>query len=89
MQTELDKYNDSLDMALVDYMRGKTESFASHCERFGLRGKLPANETAKTGAVMKMVTARTNLPAWARIAAKKWLSDRGFQSWDDGDVPNQ
>lgn len=86
MQTELDKYNHSLDLALLDYLRGKTSTFDAHCEAFDLTSKLPENPIAKTGAVMKMITARTNLPMWARVQAKKWLADRGFQSWDDGDV---
>lgn len=87
MQTELDKYNHSLDLALMDYVIGKTEKFDAHCKAFDLTGKLPANPIAKTGAVMKMITARTNLPMWARKEAKRWLTVRGYQSWDDGDVP--
>jgi len=86
MQTELDKYNHSLDLALLDYSRGKTSTFDAHCEAFGLTSKLPENPLAKTGAVMKMITARTNLPMWARVQAKTWLTTHGFKSLDDGDV---
>jgi hypothetical protein len=84
--TELDKYNESLDRALVDYMRGKESSFDEHCQRFNLADKIPADPFAKRGSVMKMVTAKTNLPMWARCLAKRWLENHGFQSWDDGDI---
>lgn len=73
MQTEMDKYFESLDSALLDYMRGKTSSFDEHCKRFGLSDKIPANPIAKQGAVMKMIT-------------KRWLDNHGYKSWDDGDV---
>lgn len=86
MQAEMQRYFESLDSALLDYMRGKTSSFDEHCERFGLSDKIPANPVAKTGAVMKMVTSRTNLAMWARVMAKRWLDNHSFKSWDDGDV---
>lgn len=86
MMTELDRYNQSLDRSLLDYMRGKESSFDEHCQTFKLADKIPADPVAKRGAVMKMVTARTNLAMWARCLAKRWLLNHGFQSWDDGDI---
>ena len=62
MSTEMHAYFESLDSALLDYMRGKVSSFDEHCTRFGLAEKIPANPVAKQGAVMKMITSRTSLP---------------------------
>jgi len=87
VQTELDKYNESLDTALLDYVRGKEQTFDEHCIKFDLDKRIPHHELARRVAVMKMITARVNLPIWARSFAKQWLIDRGYLPWDDGDVP--
>jgi hypothetical protein len=39
------------------------------------------------GAVHKAITSSTDLPMALRSASKKWLQDRGYTAWDDGDVP--
>lgn len=35
----------------------------------------------------KARTAAKTLPVSFRSESKKWLTDRGYASWDDGDVP--
>ena len=86
MMTELDKYNESLDTALLEYVSGKEQKFDEHCIKYNLDKRIPNHEMTRRAAVMKTITARTNLPMWARSFAKKWLTDRCFMSWDDGDV---
>jgi hypothetical protein len=81
---KLKAYNQSLEDALLAYMQGDEDQFVSHCKRYDV--SLPENELARRGAVMKTITAKTNLPIEIRRQAKQWLTDRGFQSWDDGDV---
>jgi hypothetical protein len=86
MMAELKAYNESLDIALEDYMSGDGTSFEEHCDKWGLSDKIPNHPLAKHGAIMKMVTARTSLPMEIRRKAKVWLVENGFRSWDDGDV---
>lgn len=47
----------------------------------------PADDHVMLIAAHKARTAATRLPMALRAESKEWLAARGFESWDDGDVP--
>jgi hypothetical protein len=49
-------------------------------------GAAPTHAAAER-AMHQAITAALSLPMEHRIKSKKWLSDRGLDSWDDGDIP--
>ncbi|HEY1171000.1 MAG TPA: hypothetical protein VGH19_06475 [Verrucomicrobiae bacterium] len=48
--------------------------------------EMPKHQTAFWGAVHKGITANTTLPLDFRKQSKEWLTLKGFQSWDDGEL---
>lgn len=79
-------YYESLDAAIIAYVNGNEVPFNEHVERFNLHSRVPNDPLAKRCAVMKMATSRNFLPLEVRTAAKRWLAENGFQSWDDGEL---
>ena len=47
----------------------------------------PSSEEVMWASVHKARTGNRNLPMEARSESKRWLLERGYSSFDDGDVP--
>lgn len=80
---EIDLFVKERDEALLslDY-----NTIIAYAKKWG--AKLPSYNNNETfwGGVHKARTALVSLPMPARIESKKWLSERGMQSLDDGDI---
>lgn len=87
--TPFTDYYESMDAAIIAYVNGDEVPFDEHIERFGLGSKDRINPLAKRCAVMKTATARKCLPLDIRKKAKKWLTENGFQSRDDGELTTE
>lgn len=70
------------DAALLSLDRPTIEAF---CRKYGL-GISPREDTF-WATVHKARTGAKTLPLEARSLSKAWLTERGLESWDDGDVP--
>lgn len=76
------EYYKSLDEALLSL---NVEKLKAHAKKYGIDFQ-PRNEEAWEVALHKAITGRRVLPREIRIASRKFLLERGFKSWDDGDL---
>lgn len=70
------------DAALLSLDRATIEAF---CIEYGLG--ISSKDDTFWATVHKARTAAKTLPLEARSLSKAWLTERGLESWDDGDVP--
>lgn len=70
------------DAAFLSLDRATIEAF---CRTYGL--PISPKEDVFWGTVHKARTGAKTLPLEARSLSKRWLTERGLESWDDGDVP--
>ena len=85
-------YNASRDHAIVEFIRfGNTAALERHTETYrsqysALALAVYADPEKRKIAICKAATGITHLPADVRATAKKWLTEAGFKSWDDGEL---
>lgn len=70
------------DAALLSLDRATIEAF---CRDYGL--PISPREETFWATVHKARTGAKTMPMEARSLSKRWLGERGLESWDDGDVP--
>lgn len=64
------------------------EKILAYGQKWGVNfSKVPGDEEGFWASVHKARTAIPALPMAARVLSKRWLSERGMASMDDGDVP--
>lgn len=83
---ELKSYLAELDAAIIAYVNdGDETQVVALVMKHGLR--LSSDPLTRRGTLMKVATGRPSLPMEIRSKAKRWLTENGFHSLDDGDVP--
>lgn len=69
------------DAAFLSLDRAQVEEFA---RKYGI--DMSTNDEVFWASVHKGRTAAKNLPTEARRESKRWLLERGYSSFDDGDI---
>jgi len=77
-----EEYIDDLILAFSDLDEKKIKD---HAKKYGM--KTSNNPLVFWGSVYKAITGQTRFPMKLRQKAKKWLLNRDFTPWDDGDIP--
>lgn len=72
------------DEALLSLDRAKITAYML---KYGDASSLPSDERVFWITVHKARTGARALPMEARSLSKRWLVERGFSAFDDGDVP--
>lgn len=66
-------------------MRGDLDEVEAFLKRHS--GRVPSSREALEITLHKARAAATTLPMELRSLSKRWLTERGYTSLDDGDVP--
>ena len=77
----LEQFREERDRML---MHGTVPAYVAFAKKWGL--PLPSNEIICMAAIHKGRTAIPSLPIKARRESWAWLVERGFSTWDDGDI---
>lgn len=79
---EIEQYVKERDEALMSLDNGKIKAFFA---KFNGSGEPPRDDVFWV-AVHKAITGASTLPIEFRRKSKVWLEERGFKSFDDGDL---
>ena len=76
-----EEYTIELVIAFSDLDEDKIKS---HLMKYGMN--VSDNPIVFWGSIYKTITGNKRFPKKLRRKAKKWLTKRGFKSWDDGGI---
>lgn len=63
------------------------EKILAYAQKWAIKN-IPSDDETFWIAIHKARTGATDLSTKERIKSKQWLNERGYQSLDDGDLPN-
>jgi hypothetical protein len=87
MDEPIKEYRRALDkVLLVGAQNSRWEALKALSEFMTANGLNPPKDEVLEITMHKTITAAKSLPLAYRRRSKAWLSERGYQAWDDGEL---